>query len=109
MLLGALGALTCLLDDMDPDRARQEASEASQQNVVLIADGLAVWSGLASCLYLTLAERLRRTIEPSAFYFGALAQFTAYSFVASFVIDDAPPELLSRDPTRGLFGWAVIR
>jgi drug/metabolite transporter (DMT)-like permease len=69
------------------------------------ADGLALFSGLGACVYLYLAERLRRHMSPLVFYALVLLQLTCYSLAAAYFTDDAPPEILSFDPVRGLFGW----
>ena len=72
------------------------------------ADGLALFSGLGACIYLSFAERLRRHVSPLVFYALVLLQLTCYCLVAAYFLDASPPILLSSDPTVGLFGWTWI-
>ena len=107
--LGALGALTCLLDDRIAFTAGAlpPTANVGSSPVGLLADAPAVFSGLGSCVYLQLAERLRLEIDPSLFLCIAMAVFTACSLVAAYTLDASPPSL-STDPEVGLFGWAVV-
>ena len=63
MLLGALGTVAC---SFDPDYTGP---------AMLPWDVAAMFSGLASCVYLSVAERLRHTVYPAAFFCAVQLQY----------------------------------
>eukprot|EP00965_Chrysotila_dentata_P237041 6201652-Pleurochrysis_carterae.AAC.1 len=57
-----------------------------------------------SCIYLELAESLRRKLEPVVFYCYITLQFTLYNLPLALLLNEGPV-LFSADPQNGLFGW----
>jgi len=92
VLLGAIGTATC---SIDPDYMKPG---------VWPWDLVAVFSGLSSCIYLSVAQKLRHTFSPSVFFCAVQIQLCAYMLVAAFLFDGVRPEL-SRNPDSGIFGW----
>ena len=105
VFLGIVGALTCMLDDTAVGGG---GGGGVGGPIHVAADGLALFSGLGACIYLSFAERLRRHVSPLVFYALVLLQLTCYCLVAAYFLDASPPILLSSDPTVGLFGWTWI-
>ena len=94
VLVGAGGMVLCTLD-----AAAGGASSTA-------GDATAMLSGVGSCVYLTLAESLRLSLDPNVFYAAVMVQFAVYSAAAAFFLDDSPPDLIAPlDPARGFFGW----
>ena len=96
---GGAGMLLCMLDS--PTDSTSASTSAS-----VVGDAAAIISGIGSCCYISLAESLRLTLEPTVFYAVVMAQFGFYCTLAAFYLDESPPEF-SFDPTRGYFGWLV--
>ena len=124
VLLGALGTIACSLD----------SQFVGPQMVPW--DVVAMFSGLGSCVFLSVAEKMRHTMYPSVFFCAVQLQIALYSFIAAWLFDGITPEL-SRDPVttlhllsqwyafstlrhtlpnavgtaaqeRGVFGWLVV-
>ena len=86
MLLGVLGTITCSLDlNFVGGRA------------MLPWDVVAMFSGLGSCVFLSVAEQMRHTMYPSVFFCAVQLQYALYSFIAAWLFDGITPEF-SRDP-----------